>query len=168
MATGSCPAQPCARGTCFGTARSAVNRHLRENVCLNASCGLSYLKGTRDLNCLRNWGGKANSATGDKIEKARSKKNKGSLASTYKEIRISCLQSRVVFVVTSPLMCSGLKRITWWAENKDRVLAKRAKRIPKGVIPSLSVPNIEDVDDDKDQEEEEAPPPADHVPRARR
>ena len=33
-------AQP--RGTCFGTARSAINRH--------------YLKGTRDLNCLRNWG----------------------------------------------------------------------------------------------------------------
>ena len=34
------------------------------------------------------------------------------------------------------------------------MLAKRTKRIPKGV-PSLSVPNIEDVDDDKGQEEEE-------------
>ena len=56
--------------------------YLRENARLNARCALSYLKSTRDLNCLGNWGGKANSATGDKIEKARSKKNKGSLAGT--------------------------------------------------------------------------------------
>ena len=49
-----------------------------EGECLlELAAQAQLLEGERDLNCLRDWGGKASSATGDRIERARAKKNKG-------------------------------------------------------------------------------------------